>query len=83
MAEGQIKVFGASWCPDTLRARRFLNHHQVPYEWHDIDRDDQARAYVIHVNGGRTTTPTILFPDESVLVEPSDQALAEKLGVVS
>ncbi|MSQ40596.1 MAG: NrdH-redoxin [Dehalococcoidia bacterium] len=79
----QVQVFGASWCSDTLRARRFLSRHQIPYGWHDIDRDEEARAYVLQVNRGRATIPTIRFPDGAILVEPSDEELAQKLGVVS
>jgi glutaredoxin-like protein len=83
MAQDQIQVFGASWCSDTLRARRFLNQHKIPYGWHDIDRDEEARAYVLQVNRGRATIPTIHFPDGSILVEPSNEELAEKLGLAS
>ncbi len=83
MAQDQIQVFGATWCPDTLRARLFFRQHKISYGWHDIDRDEEARAYVLHVNHGRATTPTIRFPNGSILVEPSDEELAEKLGLAS
>jgi mycoredoxin len=32
------------------------------------------------VNGGYKSVPTIVFPDGSVLVEPSNAALEKKLG---
>ena len=38
-----------------------------------------ARSYVERVNNGYQSVPTILFPDGSVLVEPSSATLAEKL----
>ncbi len=80
MTEEQIKVYGATTCPDTKRARAFFEEHGVAYEWLDVDLDERAFAYMLEVNGHRVT-PTILFPDGSVLVEPSNDDLALKLGL--
>jgi len=33
----EIVVYGAPWCPDCKRAKKFLAEHRVPYEWVDID----------------------------------------------
>ena len=81
MAEQQIRVFGAPWCPDCKRAKQFLNEQRVPYEWLDIDQDEQARMHVQQVNGGKQIIPTIEFPDGTVLVEPSNAELADVLGI--
>ena len=36
-----IQVYGASWCPDCRRAKKFLAEQRVPFEWFDIqDRPD-------------------------------------------
>lgn len=80
MVDQQIQVYGATTCPDTIRARRFFAQHGVTYEWYDIDQDERAHAYVVEVNG-RRVTPTIKFPDGSILVEPSTEELAKKLGI--
>jgi glutaredoxin len=53
----------------------------MPYKWIDIDRDPEARAYVQQINGGYRSVPTIVFPDGSILVEPSHAELAEKLSL--
>ena len=81
MTQQQIRMFGAPWCPDCKRAKQFLNEQRVPYEWNDIDRDEEAREYVQRINGGRQIIPTIVFSDGSILVEPSNAELAEKLGL--
>lgn len=81
MTEQRLQMYGAPWCPDCQRAKQFLNEQRVPYEWHDIDRDETARAYVQQINKGKQIIPTILFPDGSILVEPSNAELAEKLGI--
>ena len=81
MAQQRIRMYGAPWCPDCKRAKQFLNEQRVPYEWNDIDQDEEARAYVQQANNGRQIIPTILFSDGSILVEPSNAELAEKLGI--
>ena len=31
MAEQDIRVYGAPWCPDCKRSKQFLNEHRIPY----------------------------------------------------
>ena len=81
MASRQIRMFGAPWCPDCQRAKQFMAEQRIAFEWNDIDRDEQARAYVQQVNNGKQIIPTIVFDDGSILVEPSNADLAAKLGI--
>ena len=76
-----IKVFGASWCPDCRRAKRFLSEQRVPFEWHDIEQEPQFLSIVQERNNGNNVIPTILFPDDSHLSEPTNEELADKLGL--
>jgi glutaredoxin-like protein len=79
MADSMIIVYGTDWCFDCLRTRRFLNQHQVPYEWVNIDKDQEGEQFVLKVNQGMRSVPTILFPDGTKLVEPSNSELAQQL----
>jgi mycoredoxin len=79
--DNQIIMYGTNWCGDCHRSRRLLDRHEIPYTWIDVDRDPEAKAYVKSVNRGIQIVPTILFPDGSILVEPSDRELAVKVGV--
>ena len=76
-----ITVYGAPWCPDCKRAKKFLGEHRVDYDWVDIDHDADAEQRVMQLNEGKRIIPTIVFPDGSLLVEPSDAELAGKLGL--
>ncbi|MGH7462467.1 MAG: glutaredoxin domain-containing protein, partial [Longimicrobiales bacterium] len=69
------------WCPDCKRAKRFFGEQRVPYVNIDIEQDAGAMAFVEKVNDGKRIIPTIVFPDGSILVEPSNAELAEKLGL--
>jgi mycoredoxin len=80
MASEQIIMYGTTWCPDCTRSKRWLESHNIPYTWYDIEKDAAAREYVVKVNHGKRSVPTILFPDGSVLVEPSDADLAKKVN---
>jgi mycoredoxin len=82
MAYQTITIYGTPWCGDCRRALRVLDQHQANYHYVDIESDDVARVYVERLNNGYQSVPTILFPDGSVLVEPSSAALAEKLGTL-
>ena len=76
-----IRVYGASWCPDCRRAKRFLGDQRIAFEWHDIDVDPDGVRIVQERNDGKNIIPTIVFPDGSHLAEPSNEELAGKLGL--
>jgi mycoredoxin len=75
----KIKVFGTKWCGDTKRALRILDEHKITYEWINIDQDKDGETFVKKTNKGNRSVPTIIFPDDSILVEPSNQELIDKL----
>jgi glutaredoxin-like protein len=77
----RIIVYGADWCGDCLRAKRFLDQHSVLYEWIDIEVDPRAGTKVRELNRGRRIIPTIVFDDGSVLIEPTNSQLAAKFGI--
>ena len=43
MPEDKIIVYGAPWCPDCKRSKQFLGEQRVPYQWVDIDGDEDGR----------------------------------------
>lgn len=81
MTSSEITVYGAHWCPDCRRSKQFLGEHQIPYRWIDIEEDLEGEKFVIEKNEGKRIIPTIVFSDESFLVEPTNAELAQKLGL--
>ena len=77
----EITVYGAYWCPDCTRSKQFLGEHQIPYKWVNIEDDKDGESYITQKNNGKRIIPTIEFGDGSILVEPSNAELAEKLGL--
>ena len=52
------------------------------YDFVSIDKDKEAEVYVLSVNNGNRSVPTILFADGSILVEPSNNILKEKIKTI-
>jgi mycoredoxin len=75
----RIIVYGTTWCPDCIRVIRFLKGKKIDYDWIDISRDDEARQRVMDINDGNRSVPTIIFPDDDILVEPSTKNLKKKI----
>ncbi|GAB4435097.1 MAG: hypothetical protein Kow002_21730 [Anaerolineales bacterium] len=78
-----IVVYSTVWCPDCKRAKQFFGEQRVPYTNVDIEQDEKAMAFVEKTNNGMRSVPTIVFPDGEVMVEPSNAALAKKLGLTT
>jgi thioredoxin reductase (NADPH) len=76
-----IVIYSTVWCPDCKRAKRFFGEQRISYVNVDIEQDVEAMAFVEKVNNGKRVIPTIVFPDGSILVEPSNAQLAEKFGL--
>jgi mycoredoxin len=81
MSEEQrtIVMYTTSWCPDCWRAKQVMSAMNVTYQEINITQDDDAVELVMELNNGNRSVPTIVFPDGSILTEPSTSALAQKL----
>lgn len=77
----ELIMYGTTWCGQTRRTRALLDRNHIPYKWIDIDIETDARRIVEEINHGYRSVPTIIFPDGSHLTEPSNDELAEKLGL--
>lgn len=76
-----IIVYSTTWCSDCKRAKRFFGEHRIPYTNIDIEQNPEAMSLVEKLNDGKRIVPTIIFPDGSIFVEPSNAQLATKLGL--
>ena len=64
-----------AWCMPAMKTPLW-----VPSE--ERKRQANLTRFVEQVNNGNRSVPTIVFPDGSILVEPTVQQLKDKLGVV-
>jgi mycoredoxin len=72
-------MYGAEWCGDCRRSKRFLDSNNVEYTYVDVEEDKSAAEIVVEINGGAQSIPVIVFSDGTHLTEPSDIDLKAKL----
>ncbi len=75
-----IRVAGARSSPRSFAVKEFLSSNHVPYQWIDVDQDGPTRE-LIRSFGDASRLPVVFFPDGSRLVAPTNQELAEKVGM--
>jgi len=80
MQPRQIVMYAVDWCPDCRRAKVFFQRKNIEYMMVNVDEDQQGAAFVQEVNRGKRSVPTIIFPDGSIMVEPSTEELSEKFS---
>jgi mycoredoxin len=78
--ESAVTMYGTAWCGDCHRSRRCLDRNGVAYRYVDIEDREELAKLVEQLNGGLRRLPTIVFSDGTVLVEPSDRLLEEKIA---
>ncbi len=76
-----LTVYGAPWCPHCKRVKRFLAAHRVPYQLVDIDEQPAAIDQLKEMQKGGQIIPTVVYDDGSFEVNPSDEALAARIGI--
>jgi mycoredoxin len=67
---GRLTMFSTPWCGYCVRLKRALDREGIDFDEVDIDRDESAAEFVMTVNGGNATVPTIVLPDGRTLVNP-------------
>ncbi len=75
-----ILVYGATDCDDTERTRERLKELGVPFREVNIDHDAEAERFVIFINDGDRSTPTIVIGEgrrKAIIVEPTNEEIDE------
>jgi mycoredoxin len=78
-----LTMYSTSWCGYCHRLKSQLDREGIGYEVVDIERDPAAAAFVMSVNGGNQTVPTLKFDDGSALTNPSIVQVKEHLAALS
>ena len=76
----QIVMYATEYCSDCIRAKRFFEANKIPHLRVGLEGNAEATEFVIRVNHGYRSVPTIVFPDGSILVEPNWDELKAKFS---
>jgi thioredoxin reductase (NADPH) len=107
-----IRIIGLRWSPKSYDVKHFLARNGIPYQWLDIEGDQEARRLVSiasSTKSGKSSNssvdtntvtperisshtapssepsslhlPLVIFPDGSLIAEPTNSQIAEKIGL--
>jgi mycoredoxin len=68
---GTVTMFSTPWCGYCRGLKGALDRAGIVYAEVDIERHQGAADYVMSVNGGNQTVPTVVFPDGTTATNPS------------
>ncbi len=76
-----IRVAGTMWSATSHVVKDFLARNHLPYQWLDIENDDEAKTLVEASTEEHRQLPVVFMPDGEVLVNPELRVLAQKCGL--
>ena len=79
-ATGTITMFSTTWCGYCRRLKSALDREGIGYTEVNIEDDEASADYVMSINGGNQTVPTVVFPDGSAATNPSLAEVRTRLG---
>jgi mycoredoxin len=80
---GTVTMYSTTWCGYCRRLKSAMDREGIAYREVNIELDPQAAEFVMSVNGGNQTVPTVLFPDGSALTNPSLAQVKDKLDATA
>ncbi len=78
-----LTMYSTTWCGYCQRLKRQLERAGIDYAEVNIERDPAAAEFVMGVNGGNQTVPTVRFADGSALTNPSLVQVTERLAALA
>jgi mycoredoxin len=80
LTPSEIVMYVTEYCPDCVRAKKFFEAYNIPHLRINLEGNREATEFVIQVNNGYRSVPTIIFPDGTILVEPSWEELKQRFN---
>jgi mycoredoxin len=80
---GQLTMYTTPWCGFCRNLKRQLARDGIEMAEVDIEREEAAAEFVMSVNGGNQTVPTVVFPDGTALTNPSAAQVKAQLAAIA
>ena len=78
--QGSITMYTTTWCGYCKILKKGLQREGIAWNEVNIEEVPGAADYVMSVNGGNQTVPTVVFPDGSSATNPSLAEVKAKLS---
>jgi mycoredoxin len=79
----QLTMYTTPWCGFCRRLKSQLARDGIEMVEIDIEKDPAAAEYVMSVNGGNQTVPTVVFPDGTAVTNPSAKEVKARLTALA
>jgi mycoredoxin len=79
----RVTMYTTPWCGFCKRLKSQLAREGIEVAEVDIEQDPAAADYVMSVNGGMQTVPTVVFPDGAAMTNPSAAQVRERLAALA
>ena len=77
---GSVTMFSTTWCGYCRRLKSQMDREGIAYTEVNIEEDPALADFVMSVNNGNQTVPTVLFPDGSTATNPSMIEVKKRLA---
>jgi mycoredoxin len=81
VAPATLTMYSTVWCGYCRRLKSQLEREGIEYTEVDIEETPGAAEFVMSVNGGNQTVPTLHFPNGNALTNPTLAQVEEQLAV--
>ncbi|HEY5178279.1 MAG TPA: mycoredoxin, partial [Dermatophilaceae bacterium] len=68
---GTVTMYSTTWCGYCRGLKSGLDREGITYTEVNIERHPASADYVMSLNGGNQTVPTVVFPDGTSATNPS------------
>jgi len=75
-----LTMYSTPWCGYCRRLKSQLGREGIAFAEVDIEADPAAADYVMSVNGGNQTVPTVVFADGTALTNPTIAQIKSQLA---
>jgi mycoredoxin len=75
----RLTMYTTTWCGYCVRLKHGLERAGVDFDEVNIENDPAAEKFVLTVNGGHATVPTLLLANGDVLTNPPLPELLAKV----
>ena len=76
----KLTMYSTPWCGYCQRLKAQLGREGIEYLEIDIEQDPESAEFVMSVNGGNQTVPTVVFPNGQAVTNPSLAQVKEILA---
>ena len=71
MSAKALTMYSTTWCGYCRRLKSQFEREGIAYREINIEHDPDSARFVMQVNGGNQTVPTVVLPDGTALTNPS------------